>query len=127
MSDKELRKAIIRLAHEKPELRPELLPILKSAARVNIRRELGADAEKERYRLTSAFTDGLEGEIRQSGETIILERAKTFVRQYGLAIDPFDLANIITIKLSLSTRISPDGADFLFYEHLKSKYGTRFP
>jgi hypothetical protein len=31
MSGKQLRRALIRLAHEKPELRPDLLPLLKQA------------------------------------------------------------------------------------------------
>jgi hypothetical protein len=39
MSDSKLRKALIRLAHEKPELRKDLLPLLggeKKEARINI-------------------------------------------------------------------------------------------
>jgi len=32
VSDQKLRKAVIRLAHAKPELRPELLPLLKKAS-----------------------------------------------------------------------------------------------
>lgn len=34
MSDKELRSKLIRLAHDKPELRREILPLLKGKGRV---------------------------------------------------------------------------------------------
>jgi len=45
MSAKTLRSKLIRLAHAKPELRPHLLPILKTAARpiYEIAREISKD------------------------------------------------------------------------------------
>jgi hypothetical protein len=45
-ADMTLRKRLIRLAHEKPELRPKLLPILKEAAyRFDLRRYVQSDGD----------------------------------------------------------------------------------
>lgn len=45
MSDKDLRKKIIRLAHQKPHLRRELLPLLKTARRSPRRASVETPAE----------------------------------------------------------------------------------
>lgn len=48
MSEQALRKAIIKLAHEQPETRPYLLPLLKQAGgSQNIRRPLEIELQKE--------------------------------------------------------------------------------
>lgn len=45
MSDSRLRKAIIRLAHKKPELRPHLVPILRGSSRRNRLKKVGASRQ----------------------------------------------------------------------------------
>jgi len=47
MSDRHLRSRLIRLAHDKPELRPHLLPLIKGAAEDDVKLEVTLEGSPE--------------------------------------------------------------------------------
>ena len=63
----DLRKAIIRLAHSKPELRGELLPLLKEAATKPTHREFVSQVEKALQKVPGVKSAEYDDHNRVSG------------------------------------------------------------
>lgn len=61
MSDLLLRKAVIKLAHSKPKLRGDLLPLLKTAM------EFDSEAEKKKYLNTHKVKPGTKLVVKEKG------------------------------------------------------------
>lgn len=125
MSD--LRKKLIRLAHEKPELREDLLPLLSKDAGgyLNID-NLSKEGRKAYHRLTGEYMDMIKAELDAAVEGLAFRKAQEFVRKNSLPVDPRKLADTISAKTSLSMKAAPNGTHELFYDYLKELYGDRF-
>ena len=105
MSDKQLRRALIKLAHENPEIREDLLPLLKDGGRKNARAhtpvgeklltslKAGEAFYEELVRATLALKKGgfsdQEREVRQLRKDLIKVR-EGVARIYN-QLDPYDM------------------------------------
>lgn len=86
-SDSYLRKAIIRLAHEKPELRPHLLPLLKTSTFKNLKGLIKGSLRVIRSPWKAVLVDA------SSKETVVGEDSEFWVRvdpprQRGVSFSP---------------------------------------
>lgn len=116
--DAQLLGSLVRLANDNPELRKDLLPLIKSGS-FNVEREFGRDAQVEVARIGRSLVHGVQGAMQQAAQRVLLQNATKIARRGGGTIDPRALVSAVTIV----TQSPTDGLNEALYAYLKDKYG----
>jgi len=114
MTDIQLRKAVLRLAHEKPELREHLLPLVKQAAPTSWRYTLGLIEDYVRNP-----TEQGQAELSDYAVNILREEGKSF------GYDSRDLLTMARQELPRFRGLRPNKAGLTAYLRM-SRAGSEY-